>query len=81
VAVGVTLWLPDVATLPLKLPAPAVALAAQEAALLEDQLSRLFCPRVMAVGLAPMFTVGKGGLTLTVAAAETLPAVLVQVRV
>jgi hypothetical protein len=74
---GVTLWLPEVPRLPLQAP-----LALQELALLEDQLSVVLCPRVIAAGMAPRFAVGAAaGLTLSVAEALLLPPGPVQLRV
>lgn len=76
VAVGVTLWVPLVALLPVQPP-----LAVQEVALVEDQVRVALWPETMLVGEAEKETVGAAALTLTVTLRVVVPPAPVQARV
>jgi hypothetical protein len=70
----VTLKVPLVASVPLHDP-----LAAQDVALVDDQVSVALCPTVIEVGVTAMVTVGTGAVTVKVAVAFALPPAPLQV--
>ena len=73
---GLTVWLPEVALLPLQAP-----LAVHDVVLLEDQLRVLMPPLAIDAGLALRLTLGAVALvTVTVVDPEALPPVPVQLK-